>query len=148
MSDAIILNVLEVYAADAEKAAEARRGWTARSATLDIMYNTINGLQAASLDTKNYIYDNLLPIITAALKREEEKTRATIEQYLDKIRADYYRPTATQPAYIIFFDYNATPDYYRRNRQKNKMIKAFAARHGLRTDANHDNSTAYFYIYA
>ena len=99
-------------------------------------------------EKKNFIYDYLLPIITAALKREEEKTRATIEAYLNKIRADYYRPTATQPAYIVIFDYDATPDYYRRNRQKKKMLKAFTARHGLRTDANHDNNTAYYYIYA
>lgn len=144
----ILLNVMEVYAPNQEAAQEARRGWIARSTTLDIMYNTINGLQAASLDAKNYIYSKLLPIIDAALIREEENTRKSIEDYLEKIRADYYRPTATQPAFIVFFDYSSTPDYYRRQKQQLKMLKAFTARHNLRTDANHDNSTAYFYIYA
>lgn len=145
MSDTMILNVLEVYAANAEEAAEARRGWTARSTTLDIMYNNINGLQAASLDAKNYIYFKLLPIIDAALKREEEKTHKTIIKYLDKIHADYSRPTATQPAYIIYFDYSqpAAALY----RQQQKMLKAFTARQGLKTDGNHDSNTAFFYIY-
>lgn len=148
MNTPALYNVMELYAENAQKAAEARRGWTARSVTLDFMYENIPGLEAADLDTKNYIYDCLLPIISAALERQEAEQKKTIEAYLSRIKADYYRPTATNPAYIVFFDYMAEAGYYRRNNQRRKMLEAFTRRHKLRTDANSDNYTSYFYIYA
>ena len=64
----VLLNVMEVYAKTPEAAEEARRGWIARGTTLDIMYSAIPGLQAAALDTKNYIYDKLLPIVYSLTK--------------------------------------------------------------------------------
>lgn len=56
----MVLNALEVFAPTEEAAEEARRGWTARTETLNIMYNNIPGLQSAKLETKNYIYDALI----------------------------------------------------------------------------------------
>lgn len=59
----ILLNVMEVYAKSEQAAEEARRGWIARGTTLDIMYDNIPNLRQAELDTKNFIYDKLLPIV-------------------------------------------------------------------------------------
>ena len=88
MNTPALYNVMELYAENAQKAAEARRGWTARTATLDIMYENILGLEAADLDTKNYIYDCLCPIISAALERQEAEQKKTIEAYLDRIKKE------------------------------------------------------------
>jgi len=61
----ILINVMEAYAKDEKAAEEARRGWIIRSLTLDIMYDNIPDLyHGASLDTKNYIYDQLQAAIT------------------------------------------------------------------------------------
>lgn len=68
MQEPILLNVMEVFAKDQEAAEEARRGWIARGETLEIMYSAIPGLQAAALDTKNYIYDCLIGKVYAATK--------------------------------------------------------------------------------
>lgn len=68
MQEPILLNVMEVYAKTPEAAEEARRGWIARGTTLDIMYSAIPGLQAAALETKNFIYDQLMPKVYAATK--------------------------------------------------------------------------------
>ena len=56
-----LYNVLEIYAETPEKGREAARGYKARSETLNIMYENIENLHAASLETKNFIYDLLLP---------------------------------------------------------------------------------------
>ena len=55
----MIINVCEQYAKDEKAAQEARKSWIIRSLTLDLMYDNIPELQAAALDTKNYIYDKL-----------------------------------------------------------------------------------------
>jgi hypothetical protein len=57
--ETMIINVCEAYAKDEPAAQEARKNWTVRSLTLDLMYDNIPGLQTAALDTKNYIYDKL-----------------------------------------------------------------------------------------
>ena len=60
----MIINVCEKYAKDQKAAEEARNGWMIRSLTLDLMYDNIPGLNAAALETKNYIYDKLQEAIT------------------------------------------------------------------------------------
>lgn len=57
--ETMIINICEAYAKDEQAAQEARKSWMVRSLTLDLMYDNIPGLQAAALDTKNYIYDKL-----------------------------------------------------------------------------------------
>ena len=63
-----LYNVLELYAETPEQAKEAAKRYKARSETLNIMYENIKNLHAASLDTKNYIYDLLLPKVYAIIK--------------------------------------------------------------------------------
>ena len=58
--ETLILNVCEIYAKDEQALKEARAGWIARSETLDIMYSSIEGLNQATLETKNFIYDVLI----------------------------------------------------------------------------------------
>lgn len=60
----MIINVCEQYAKDEKAAQEARNSWMIRSLTLDLMYDNIPGLNAAALETKNYIYDKLQEAIT------------------------------------------------------------------------------------
>lgn len=63
--DGIILNVCEVFAENEQKAAEARKSWNTRSITLDLMYDNIPGLMNAELETKNFIYDELLKKVSS-----------------------------------------------------------------------------------
>lgn len=63
----ILYNIMELYAETPEQAKEAAKDYKARSETLNFMYNYIPNLQAAKLETKNFIYDNLLPKVYAIL---------------------------------------------------------------------------------
>lgn len=62
--ETMIINVCEAYAKDEQAAQEARKNWMIRDITLDLMYDNIPGLQAATLDTKNFIYDKIRETIT------------------------------------------------------------------------------------
>lgn len=64
----MIVNVLEAYAKDEQAAREARKGWIVRSLTLDLMYDNIPDLQAAKLDTKNFIYDKLQTVVSTLVE--------------------------------------------------------------------------------
>ena len=55
----MIINVCEVFAPNEKAEEEAKRAWICRGLTLDIMYENIPGLNAAQLETKNFIYDKL-----------------------------------------------------------------------------------------
>lgn len=63
-----LYNILEIFAESEEQAKEAAKDYTARSETLNFMYNYIPNLQTAKLETKNFIYDNLLPKVYAIIK--------------------------------------------------------------------------------
>ena len=67
----MVINVLEVFAKDENARREARAGWIARGEALELMYSNIDGLQAAALDTKNFIYDAMIkkvfPLVMAAM---------------------------------------------------------------------------------
>jgi len=63
--EGLVLNVCEIFAKDQEAAEEARKAWNTRSITLDLMYENIDGLMQAELETKNYIYDALLQKVNA-----------------------------------------------------------------------------------
>ena len=63
MSEPILLNVCEVFSPNEAAAEAARKSWNVRSITLDLMYDNIPGLRQAELDTKNYIYDQLVRIV-------------------------------------------------------------------------------------
>lgn len=56
----MIINVCEAYAANEDAAREARKAWNTRGITLDLMYENIPGLYNAELETKNFIYGELL----------------------------------------------------------------------------------------
>ena len=62
-----LYNVLEIFAESEEKAKQAAKDYRARSETLNIMYSFIPALNQAKLDTKNYIYDELLKKVYAIL---------------------------------------------------------------------------------
>ena len=66
----ILVNALELYAPNKQAAIEAHIGYMTRSITLDLMYDNIPGLQAAQLETKNYIYDKLHEIVKRLYKED------------------------------------------------------------------------------
>lgn len=56
----MVLNVLELFAENEQQRIDARAGWIARGETLELMYDNIEGLNEAQLETKNFVYYELL----------------------------------------------------------------------------------------
>ena len=66
-----IINVCAAFAPDEKSRLEAIAGWQARGEVLDIMYDNIPNLyHSAELETKNFIYAELMKKVYPMVLRE------------------------------------------------------------------------------